>query len=135
MLSKLKKLIGKDDAPAEETVEVPKGPIRVHVQGEVWRKNQSASLELNTPIRFSLSPKNNFQISKGWPNGEFYNVNNYPSTETTSKNWLGYVAYEGKPTATQIAALVNSGKTVSCWGEYEIEDGEVNIVLTIPKRL
>lgn len=134
MLSKLKNLISKD-APAVETVEVPKGPIRVHVQAEEYRKNKAASVELNTPVRFSLSPKNSFQIQKNWPYGEFYNVNTYPSTETTNKNWLGYVSYEGKPTAAQIADLVNSGKAVSCWGEYEIEDGEVNIVLTIPRKL
>lgn len=118
-----------------DAVEIPKGPIRVHVQGETWRKNQSSSLELNTPILFSLTPKCSYQIKKGWPNGEYFNVNTYPSIETASKNWLGYVSYDGKPTATQIAGLVDSGKIVSCWGEYEIEDDEINIVITIPKKL
>jgi hypothetical protein len=116
-------------------VEIPQGPIRVHVQGEGWRSKPTSKVTLEVPVKFSLTPKNDYQIRNGWPEGEFYNVNSYPSTATTQNNWIGYVSYLGKPTATQIAELVNAGEKISVWGFFEIEDGELNAVITIPRKL
>lgn len=111
------------------------GPINVHVQGEIWRSRGKKSPMLNHPAKFSLTPRCDYQIQKGWPEGEFYNVNTYPSVETTSNNWIGYVAYSGKPSASKIAELIDAGKQVSVWGFFEFEDGELNAVITIPRKI
>lgn len=133
-LSELLKTFGSKSHQVEWT-EVPSGPISVHVQGESWGLKNVGKLELNKPTKFSLTPPVDYQIAKGWPEGDFYNVNLHPSLKTTSDNWLGYVSYSGKPTATKIAELVNAGKHVYAWGYFEVEDGETNIVLTLPKSL
>jgi hypothetical protein len=116
-------------------IEIPKGPIKVHVQGEGYRQDILRRYPINKPQRFSLTPQNDYQKQQGWPEGKFYNVNTYISGETTYDNWLGYVLYEGKPTATEIAQLIYAGDVVSAWGYVEREDGDDNIVLTIPRSL
>lgn len=118
-----------------EEIEIPIGPIRVHVQGEAWRSRTANKVVLNKPVKFSLTPKNDYQLKNKWPEGEFYNVNTYPSIETTQYNWAGYVSYVGKPTAAKIAELVASGASVSVWGFFELEDNELNVVLTLPRTL
>jgi NAD-dependent DNA ligase len=122
--------------PATEAVEIPKGSIRVAVRGEHYSRNKPDSVVLRQPMRFSLTPKDNYQIKMGWPEGEFFNVNTYPSTETTKDNWLGYLPYEGKPAAAKVAKSVYSGKAVTCWGYYDhdSEYGEIDIFLTLPSQ-
>ena len=130
----LARLVGKNMNKPRE-IEVPHGPIKVHVEGEVWRSKNIGKPTLNESIKFSLTPKNQYQTTRGWPDGKFYNVNTYPSIETTRSNWLGYVSYQGKPTASEIAKLVNSDSSVSVFGFFELEDGELNAVITIPRKL
>lgn len=132
----IRKLVSRfTHTPSPDEVEIPTGPITVHVQGEAWRSKSISSIKFNTPVKFSATPKNSYQIDANWPEGNFFNINTYPASETTRDNWIGFVSYEGKPTATQIATLVKQGKPISVWGYYEMEDGEINTVLTIPRTL
>lgn len=117
-------------------VEVPSGQIHVAVRGEHYSRNKPDSVELREKIRFSITPKDEYQIKMGWPEGNFFNVNIYPSTKTDKDNWLGYVPYDGKPAATKLAELVSAGKHVTCWGfyDYDSDHNEIDIFLALPKQ-
>lgn len=119
-----------------DIVEVPSGQIHVAVRGEHYSRNKPDSVRLREKIRFSITPKDDYQIKMGWPEGNFINVNIYPSTKTTKDNWLGYVPYDGKPAATKLAELVDSGKPVTCWGfyDYDNDHNEIDIFLALPKH-
>ena len=67
------------------SVEIPIGPIQVHVQGESWGLKNLGKVRLQEPVKFSLTPRNAYHIEHGWPDGVFFNVNPFPSTATIQK--------------------------------------------------
>ncbi|MDR2108946.1 MAG: hypothetical protein LBP28_05765 [Coriobacteriales bacterium] len=120
--------------PTAKAFETPLGKIRVRVEGERYRKEKINKMKKNVPRRFSLTPQNQYQRDVGWPEGNFVNLNTYPSKRTTYNNWLGYVEYDGKPSASILAQYVNSGHPVSVWGEV-VQNGEyVDIYLLLPRK-
>lgn len=119
-----------------ESIEIPKGPMHVAVCGEHYSKSKPDSVTLRELTRFSLTPKCDYQVKMGWPEGDFFNVNVYPSMETTRDNWLGYVPYGEKPVAAKIAKSVYPGRAIYCWGYYDYDSAydEIDIFLALPTQ-
>lgn len=109
-------------------IEIPIGSYEIQVEGLSWCR---IPLSNNKDRLFSLTPRNEYQESNGWPEVGCVNVNKNGSRRTTDKNWVGYIP--GSKARSLLRVVMKHG-TTRVHARVDVKGNKQSITLMLPEH-
>ena len=109
-----------------DAFEIPAGTCEVRDDGTIYCKPR---LKSGDDVTLALTMLNDYQRENGWPKEGCVNVNSARASETTAKNWVGYVQARF---ATKLLPLVVEHGAVRVHARIEHGGSKPSVTLLLP---